>query len=514
MTRNQVNREPHARSGRITPSPSAPFRANGVSVVRTPFPDATALWRAWKRTATRFAEEPALLPLESERWISFREIDSAAQELARDHLSGLRNARVAFSLPNEPEWIETFLACQAAGAAAMPLDTELPSEELASAACRLGASVLWTSNGLQRLVPRCRRRGVGGTALVKITSGSRGEAASLPFSAEAMIEDGRNTSSAMGTSEKDRALALLPFGHSYALGSLVLPFLLRGMRLISAKEFLVSQIPVWIQRHEITFFPSVPDIWRALGQLPGPFSLPSLQIAVSAGAVLPAETARRIQERFSVKIHSLYGSSETGSISYDGSGDATLEGRSVGTALPRVSVAITRARRVSVFSRALYGRYGRRKRVTLPDLAQWTELGEICLLGRADRVVTMGGRKIHPAEVEALLRRLPSVTDAHVRAVRSRSRNYLIAAAESPKSSSELLQLLAGITPEWKIPRLLLCFPELPRNARGKVEEQSLQALFRDAYPALALPKASKIRPPATGLSDSRIETENSASLP
>ncbi|QSR85111.1 class I adenylate-forming enzyme family protein [Methylacidimicrobium sp. B4] len=506
-----MNRQPHARSGGRASSHSSRFLGSGAPAVRIPFPDATALWRAWKRTASRFADEPALLPLESEAWISFREIHSAAQRLARDYLSGLRNSWIAFSLPAGPEWIETFLACQAAGAAAMPLDAGIPSEQLPSAACRLGASFLWASNGLQRLVPRCRRRGTRQTALVKITSGSRGEAASLPFSAEAMIEDGRNTSAAMGTSETDRALALLPFGHSYALGSLVLPFLLRGMRLVSAKEFLVSQIPAWIRKHEITFFPSVPDIWRALGQLPGPVSLPSLRIAVSAGAVLPAETARRIQERFSVKIHSLYGSSETGTISYDRPGDATLEGRSVGTALPRVWVTITRARRVSVSSRALYGR---RQRVTLPDLAQWTEIGEIRLLGRADRIVTMGGRNIHPAEVEALLRQLPSVTDAHVRAVRSRSRNYLVAAVESSKSSSELLRLLAAVAPEWKIPRLLLCFPELPRNARGKVEEQSLQALFRDAYRPFASAKASKIRPPATGSSDSRIETENSASRP
>ncbi|CAB4243460.1 Acyl-CoA synthetase (AMP-forming)/AMP-acid ligase II [Methylacidimicrobium sp. AP8] len=473
-------------------------QAQGAPAPPTAFPCATALWKAWERTAARLAEEPAFLPLESDRWISFREIDSAARALAHEHLSDARNAWIAFSLPNGPEWIGAFLACQAAGAAAMPLDATIPEGELAPTAQRLGASFLWTPHRWERLAPR--RIGRAGIAVVKLSSGSRREAVPLPFSAEAMIEDGWNTSCAMGTGENDRALALLPLGHSYALGSLVLPFLLRGMRLVSAATFLASQIPRWIRSHRITFFPSVPDVWRALGQLPRPLPLPSLRIAVSAGAALPAETAQRIQERFSVKIHSLYGSSETGSISYDGSGEATLAGRSVGTPLPRVSVTITRTRRVSVSSRALFGR---RRRITLPDLAEWTDRGEIRLLGRADPVITIGGRKIHPAEVEALLRRLPSVTDAHVRGVRGRTRSYLIAAAESPKSASELLRLLADVAPEWKIPRFLVCLPALPRNARGKVEEKSLRALFHDIYRPFPSTRASQMRPSASGSSDS-----------
>jgi acyl-coenzyme A synthetase/AMP-(fatty) acid ligase len=503
-----VNRRSRTQSRRLAPPSSARLRAKNAVASQVPFPNATLLWRSWEKTAACFAEEPALLPLESGQWIRFRDIDSAARQLAREQLAGTRGAWIAFSRPNGPAWVEIFLACQAAGAAAMPLDSAIPAENLASTARMFGASRLWTSNGLEFLGPQHRR---GGSAVIKISSGSRREAAPLPFSAEAMIEDGRNTATAMETNEKDVALALLPFGHSYALGSLIVPFLLRGLRLVSAPEFLVSQIPSWIRNHGVTFFPSVPDIWRALGQLPGESTLPSLRIAVSAGAVLSAETARRICDRFLVKIHSLYGSSETGSISYDGSGDATLEERSVGRPLPRVSVTIRSDGRVSVASRALSGR---RERITLPDLAEWNERGEIRLLGRADPVITIGGRKIHPAEVEALLRRLPSVTDAHVRSVRSQSRNYLIAAVESPTDAGKLLRLLADFVPSWKIPRLFLCLPRLPRNARGKVEDKALQALFREACPQLPSAEASKTRPPATGSSDSRIKTENSARLP
>ena len=53
---------------------------------------------------------------------------------------------------------------------------------------------------------------------------------------------------------------------------------------------------------------------------------------ISAGAVLPPAVAQAFFERFGVKIHNFYGSSETGGICYDRTGSASLSGRSVSLA--------------------------------------------------------------------------------------------------------------------------------------------------------------------------------------
>ena len=55
-----------------------------------------------------------------------------------------------------------------------------------------------------------------------------------------------------------------------------------------------------------------------------------VRLVISAGAVLPAEVAQRFQARCGRKIHNFYGSSETGGIAYDRTGEATRDGRSVG----------------------------------------------------------------------------------------------------------------------------------------------------------------------------------------
>src|SRR5262249_48137868 len=48
------------------------------------------------------------------------------------------------------------------------------------------------------------------------------------------------------------------------------------------------------------------------------------------------------------------------------------------------------------------------------DLAAWTPEGSLRLLGRADAVINVGGKKVHPGEVEAILRELDGLDDAVV----------------------------------------------------------------------------------------------------
>ena len=59
---------------------------------------------------------------------------------------------------------------------------------------------------------------------------------------------------------------------------------------------------------------------------------------ISAGAPLSAEVAQQFYRRYGIKIHNFYGSSETGGICYDRTGNATLSGRSVGKPLSGVMV--------------------------------------------------------------------------------------------------------------------------------------------------------------------------------
>ena len=216
----------------------------------------------------------------------------------------------------------------------------------------------------------------------------------------------------------------------------------------------------------VTVFPGVPALFRVLATLPPGATLGGLRTTISAGAILAPETAQAFHARFGVKIHNFYGSSETGGITYDSSGGASLTGRSVGKPLRGVKVTV-REGRITVASRAVSTPGGTWR---LPDRGEWNGRGELVLLGRAGRGANIGGKKVHPLEIERALRALPGVSDAHVWLEHRHGRDSLEAAVETRLTRATIEHALAAKLPAWKMPKHFLIAEELPRTARGKLD--------------------------------------------
>jgi acyl-coenzyme A synthetase/AMP-(fatty) acid ligase len=250
-----------------------------------------------------------------------------------------------------------------------------------------------------------------------------------------------------------------------------MPLILQGTSVVCAAQFVPRQLVDWIGLHQVTVFPSVPAIFRVLASMPVESKLTPLRLAISAGAPLTAEIAQAFHKQHGIKLHNFYGSSETGGICYDRQGDATWEGRSVGTPMTGVSVTAERGV-IYVTSKAVAKRTGRWR---MPDRGEWNELGELVLLGRSGREVNIGGKKVHPSEIERTLRAMNGVSDALVLVDKSGERDILHAAVETQLSAAEIQRSLAVKLPEWKLPKRYLIKPELPRTARGKIDVVALQ---------------------------------------
>jgi acyl-coenzyme A synthetase/AMP-(fatty) acid ligase len=252
--------------------------------------------------------------------------------------------------------------------------------------------------------------------------------------------------------------------------------------MVCAADYLPRQLVEWIERYRVTVFPAVPALFRVLAALPpGRGNCPSLRTVISAGAVLTPAVAQAFFARYGIKIHNFYGSSETGGICYDRTGGASLKGRSVGKPLAGVSVTV-KAGRVTVESLAVAARGGRWR---LADFGEWNGRGELVLLGRAGQGANIGGKKVHPLEVERVLRALPGVTDAAVWLRQSEGRDLLAAGVETKHSRAELERALAVRLPAWKLPKAWFIARELPRTARGKLD---LAALRREGRRQTCLP--------------------------
>jgi acyl-CoA synthetase (AMP-forming)/AMP-acid ligase II len=433
---------------------------------------ASELWQSWESVAHRQPRAVAIIETESGISWTRAELRGWAQELAGGPLAAAAGECVGFSLPNSAEWVALFAALQSLGAAAVPLDASLTPAQQDSVAAGLHLRYVWRDGALRETAGKSRAAGM--MRVGKLTSGSTGAARIVRCSAAHLVADGRNIIRTMRIEPADRNLALIPLGHSYGLGNLVAPLLLQGTAMVCAKGFVPRQVPGWIQKHRATVLPTVPAIVRLLAALPGRRGVAPLRLVISAGARLPGENAIAFAARFGLRVHNFYGSSETGGISFDRSGHASAAGRSVGLPLDGVKVDLTSRGRVRVQSESVAA--GRRGLFTLPDLGRFNSRGELEITGRVGSVANLGGRNLHPREIENRIAGLRGVTDTWVQVLTKAGRDYLVAAVESARSPAEIAAEFGALVADWQRPRFWLVLPKLPRTSRGKLDVAALRA--------------------------------------
>lgn len=438
----------------------------------------SSLWQAWRRTVRSDPSAPALIDAAHGWVLSRSELDDIGSAWASAAGPSLAGRTVLFAEPNGADWMAAFLGLLRLGAVMAAADPGEPPAALQVLARAAGASFLWREGRLQPLGRG--RRPPRGARLFKLTSGSTGLPRALAFTDEQMLADGRQICATMEIRGADLNLALIPFGHSYGLGNLVVPLLARGTAALVGASPLPQALAETIERWKPTVFPSVPAVLRALAESDiDPRRLRPLRTVISAGAPLPAELARRFQERFGRRIHNFYGSSETGGIAYDRTGDAGLEGSGAGLPLRGVRILFGRGGRFTVQSPAVFTLGNPRARggrgVHQPaDLGRRGPRGEIQLLGRSGRLLKLAGRRLDPAEVERALRALPGVRDAFVGPHPGRPES-LAAVVAGEAEPAALRAALAGSIAGWKIPRRILVRPELPLTPRGKPDLRRLR---------------------------------------
>ena len=441
-------------------------------------PQTSSLLHAWSQTLHSGATECALIDAASAQSWTRRELDAATNAWCDQQGETISGQVVALAEPNGAEWLRSFLAVLKSNAVIAPLDPGEPLETQRTTAEAIGANFLWREGRLESLGRR-KRKPRDARRLIKLTSGSTGTPRPIFFKDGELIADGRQLCAVMGIRADDINLGLIPWGHSYGLGNLIMPLFLQGTCIVFGAPPLPHAIARAIQQWKPTIFPAVPALLRALvDSVVPPDQLASLRTVISAGAPLAPETAQNFHKQFGRKIHNFYGSSETGGISYDSSGDSAALGRGVGLPIPGVRVEFERSGRFTVANGAVFtigNRRGGSHR--MPDIGRLDERGELVLLGRAGRFVKIAGRRLNLAEVEAALKRLPGVGDAMV-APHSARADALAAAVLTARSGSEIREALRGRLSPWKIPKKILTFPAFPLTSRGKTDARRLRELL------------------------------------
>jgi acyl-CoA synthetase (AMP-forming)/AMP-acid ligase II len=467
------------------------------------FASELTLLQHWDELVRSAPETTALIDTANQRVFNRREIDLLAQSWAtRNNVfnDGLRGARVGFALPNGADWLAVFIGIIRLGGVALPIDASEPPAQQRALAAGARADFWWTGAALESVQlsdakkSRTRQSAVGSNnplCLIKLTSGSTGRPRPLLFHDSEMIADGRAICTTMGIAPEDINLGIIPFGHSYGLGNLLMPLLVQGTAVLCISAPLPHAIAENCARWNPTVFPAVPALLRLLTLAEiSPKSFASLKTVISAGSLLSPEIARTFFEKYGRPVHGFYGSSETGGITYDRTGEATLAGRSVGTPLEGVRLHFQPGKRFVVESSAVFTIGNRRSRhqnsdtTTSPrglhrtaDRGELNTFGELALLGRAGRMMKIAGRRIDLTELEATVRKLGGVRDAFFTAHPQRPEELAgIIASELDLEGARTL-LRRELAP-WKVPKKLIAIAQFPLTGRGKTDTAALRRML------------------------------------
>jgi long-chain acyl-CoA synthetase len=267
----------------------------------------------------------------------------------------------------------------------------------------------------------------------------------------------------------------------------VSPLILQGTPIVISNDYMPLSLLDFANNHNCTVLPGIPMMFDHLSSIPaddGQFV--SVRTFLSAGAPLPATTSRRFRERFGKDVHSFYGCSECGGITYDRRG-AAVERGTVGAAMDGVSLEID-AGRVTIRSASVALGYLNDAEHFEPfqtgafrtdDLVELRE-GELALTGRASDLINTAGKKVNPREVEEIILQIDGVRQVKVYGEAAGARGEVVAAAvvANPEVTREMIrEHCRRHLSLHKVPRIVKLIEAIPVDERGKVKRAALALL-------------------------------------
>jgi len=401
---------------------------------------------------------------------------------------------VAVQIGNSERFPELLLALWRKQLVPLPLG-EMGATELAITLGTVRAAAYVTNEGgplfvHRRPVPDNATLWVGPVPdLLKLTSGTTSAPRAVRFRGSQLIADCQHICDAMGITESDINFGVIPFSHSYGFSNLIMPLLVRGVRLVASDERLPRAVLEGIMKTNATVLPATPMFYQKFSELQQPPKVESLRLCISAGAPLPHMPAGLFSARFGRKIHTFYGASECGGIAYDATDVYRYEEGFVGLQMPGVDIAhADEAGPISVSGPAVGdGYFPNPDEAVLgggyfvpSDLVRRSKQG-LFLVGRTSDIINVSGRKLNPLEVEAWLAEFPGVKQAIVFGIESiqRGEEPIACVVGEAVTRDALLHFCQEKLSAWKVPRDVWLVGEIPSNERGKINRRELAESYR-----------------------------------
>ena len=345
------------------------------------------------------------------------------------------------------------------------------------------------------------------------TGGTTGTPKLAPHTHGNEIAAARSTAHMFGFSERDVIVNGLPLFHVAA------PILLTLAPLSTGAEVLIPSVaglrdPMvlenhWqlLQKYGVTIAGGVPTSLSDLARIPlRSADISSVEFALTGGAPLTTELAKRFQQKTGLPIYQIYGMTETsGVIAVTPRGSTPVEG-SVGLAAPCVKIKAVhlddkgawvadckpgQTGVLAVTGKNVFPGYlnGSRENSTFIDNG-WLNTGDvghinsegwIFITGRAKDIIIRSGHNIDPASIEEAADNHPAVASSvAVGQPDARAGEvpvvFVTTAAGTSADPEDIRQFVANNVPEKPAkPTAVYVIPQIPLTAVGKVYRPKLR---------------------------------------
>lgn len=470
--------------------------------------------------------------------ISYEELNEKSGKVAELLIaSGIKSGDfIACFQEQSIERIITLLGIMKSGGAYVPLDTTYPVERIKTILNDTHAKMLITSEKVERINPEIKTpvlliedlltAGVenirkrftethlpSDLAYVIHTSGTTGTPKGVLIEHRSLGNFITEYGNLLELGEADKTLQFSPYHFDGSVIDLWIP-LTKGavIHLYPNNKLLGDHLAEFISEHDISVIPFISP--SVLSTIPPFFELPALRVIGTGAETCPAQVRNYWKQR--VKLLNMYGPTESTVAVNQFVFDEVHPGNTIGKAIKNMQLYVldSSLRRVprgvigdlyisgiqlargylnqpeltaekflkNPFTKEENGIYN--KMYQTGDQVKILPDGLIEYQGRADHQVKIRGYRIELAEIEQALCRIAGIKNASVQ-VRKQADNILALRAfvVGTPDTSFIKSELGKILPSYMIPNELFMVDEIPLNANGKVDVQSLHLLVEKYHP-------------------------------
>jgi acyl-CoA synthetase (AMP-forming)/AMP-acid ligase II len=510
-------------------------------IYTSPLPDVeiptTTITEHVLRKADELAGQPAMIDGASGRTLTFAELRDAIRRFA-----GGLSARgfgigdtLALMAPNVPEYAVVFHGVATAGGTVTTLNPTYTADEIRHQLNDSKATILVTVSAVLPIA-QAAAEGTGVKEIFSIdpaegassvtelfgdpidqvpvdpathvvvmpySSGTTGLSKGVMLTHRNLVANLAQMQHVFDLSERDVALAALPFFHIYGMQVLMNGLLANGVTVITMARFDLPAALGLIQEHKVTQFFAVPPMVLALAKHPiiDQYDLSSLRLVFSGAAPLGADLASEAAARIGCDVVQGYGMTELSPVSHatpPGQGKPGSVGITVSNTECRIVDAEGNDQGVDGEGelwvrgpQVMQGYFGNSSATDATidkdgwlhtgDVGRFDADGHLYIVDRVKELIKYKGFQVPPAELEALLITHPDVADVAVIGVPDDEagelpKAFVVRREGSSVSETDLQDFVKEKVASYKQVRQVAFVDEIPKSASGKI----LRRMLRD----------------------------------